>query len=261
VLDGGTPVTPWVQRLLIANIVMFFVQQVMPGVTGQLAFVPALVLARPWTVLTYMFLHAGFTHILFNMLALYFFGPRVEQRIGSERFFSLYFISGIFGAVLSFAFAPMAPIIGASGAIYGVLLAYARFWPRDKIFIWGIVPVEVRWLVLIYTVISLMGWGSGVAHFAHLGGFVGAFLYILYIERHQGAKRFKREATSVPPAKDAVLGNWRNVNRDSVHAVNKDEVDRILDKISASGLASLTPQERLFLSNFVPPDDRKPPPS
>jgi Uncharacterized membrane protein (homolog of Drosophila rhomboid) len=250
-------VTPWVQRFLIANVLIFFVQQTMPGLDRSLVLVPALLLARPWTLVTYMFLHAGFTHILFNMLGLYFFGPRVEQRIGSSRFFALYMISGITGGLLSF-YTPMVAIVGASGAIFGVLLAYARFWPRDQMLIWGIIPIEVRWLVLVYTLISLLGIGSGVAHFAHLGGFLGAFLYLLWMERSAGARKFRRVATAPPPAKDAVLGNWRNVNRAGIHAVNKEEVDRILDKISASGLASLTPQERLFLSNFVPPDDRKP---
>jgi membrane associated rhomboid family serine protease len=257
-------VTPWVQRLLIANVVMFFLQQVIPGITGTLLLLPAALLVRPWTLVTYMFLHQGLMHILFNMLALYFFGPRVEQRIGSERFFALYFVSGITGGVLSYFFTPYAQILGASGAVYGVLLAYARFWPRDQIYIWGILPVEARWLVIFYTALSLWGGfsgGSGVAHFAHLGGFVGAYLYLLFIERHQGAKRFRRAATAPQAAKDAMLGNWRKVDRKNVHAVNKDEVDRILDKISATGLNSLTPQERTFLSNFVPPDDRKPPPS
>jgi membrane associated rhomboid family serine protease len=255
-------VTPWVQRLLIANVLVFFLQQTMPGLEAQLAFIPALMLARPWTIVTYMFLHAGLTHILFNMIALYFFGPRVEQRIGSERFFALYMISGITGGLLSFVFAPTAAIVGASGAIFGVLLAFARFWPRDRIYIWGVLPIEARWLVIGYTLISLWGGfgggASGTAHFAHLGGFVGGFLCLLYMQRHQGAKRFRKQATAVPQAKDALVGNWRKVDRSSVHVINREEVDRILDKISASGIASLTPQERLFLSNFVPPDDRKP---
>jgi membrane associated rhomboid family serine protease len=250
-------VTPWVQRFLIANVLMFFVQQTVPGADSMLKLVPALLLARPWTLVTYMFLHAGFMHILFNMLGLYFFGPRVEQRIGSPRFFALYMISGITGGLLSF-YTPTAQIVGASGAVFGVLLAYARFWPRDQMLIWGIIPVEVRWLVMIYTAISLLGLGRGVAHFAHLGGFLGAFLYLLWLERTAGAKKFRRTATAPAPARDAVLGNWRNVNLASVHAVNKDEVDRILDKINATGIGSLTPQERTFLSNFVPPDDRKP---
>ena len=254
--------TPWVQRLLIANVLVFFLQMTVPGLEVQLAFIPALILARPWTIVTYMFVHAGLTHILFNMIALYFFGPRVEQRIGSERFFSLYMISGITGGLLSFVFAPAAPIVGASGAIFGVMLAYARFWPRDRIYIWGVLPIEARWLVIGYTVLSLW-WGfgggaSGTAHFAHLGGFVGGFLCLLYMQRHQGTKRFRKQASAAPPAKDALVGDWRKVDRSRIHAINREEVDRILDKISKSGLASLTPQEKLFLSNFVPPDDRKP---
>lgn len=254
--------TPWVQRLLIANVLVFFLQMTVSGLEVQLAFIPAFILARPWTIVTYMFVHAGLTHILFNMIALYFFGPRVEQRIGSERFFSLYMISGITGGLLSFVFAPAAPIVGASGAIFGVMLAYARFWPRDRIYIWGVLPIEARWLVIGYTVLSLW-WGfgggaSGTAHFAHLGGFVGGFLCLLYMQRHQGAKRFRKQATAAPPPKDALVGDWRKVDRTRIHAINREEVDRILDKISKSGIASLTPQERLFLSNFVPPDDRKP---
>ncbi len=254
--------TRWVQRLLIANVLVYFLQQTMPGLEVQLAFIPTLILARPWTIVTYMFVHAGLTHILFNMIALYFFGPRVEQRIGSERFFSLYMISGITGGLLSFVFAPAAPIVGASGAIFGVMLAYARFWPRDRIYIWGVLPIEARWLVIGYTVLSLW-WGfgggaSGTAHFAHLGGFVGGFLCLLYMQKHQGSKRFRKQATAVPQAKDALVGDWRKVDRTRIHAINREEVDRILDKISKSGIASLTPQEKLFLSNFVPPDDRKP---
>jgi membrane associated rhomboid family serine protease len=252
-------VTPWVQRLLIVNVLVFFLQITVAGVTQQLELVPATMLARPWTMITYMFAHGGFGHIFWNMFALYIFGPRVEQRIGSERFFVLYMISGISGALLSFLLAKDAAVVGASGAIFGVMLAYARFWPRDRVYVYFVIPVEVRWLVIIYTVISILGFGGGVAHFAHLGGFAGAMLYLLYIDRHQGTKRFRRDASGPPPAKDSLLGNWRKVDRGSVHAVNREEVDRILDKISASGLASLTPQERLFLSNFVPPDDRKPP--
>ena len=249
--------TPWVLRLLIANVVVYFLQQTIPGLTQSLWFLPSAILSRPWTIVTYMFLHAGISHILFNMLSLYFFGSRVEQRLGPERFFALYFLSGIGGALLSFVFSPYTPILGASGAVFGVSLAFARFWPRDQILVWGIIPVEARWMVAFMTLIALFGVGSGVAHFAHLGGFLGGFLYLLFLERRHGARQFKKVATA-GPSPDALAGSWQKVNREGVHSVNKDEVNRILDKISASGLASLTPQERLFLSNFVPPDDRKP---
>jgi hypothetical protein len=144
--------------------------------------------------------------------------------------------------------------------VFGVTLAFARFWPRERIFIWGVLPIEARWLVIIYAALDLFGANGygrpGIANFAHLGGFAGALLYLLFLERRQGARRFKQAAT--PRVAESTLGNWQKVDRGSIHAVNREEVDRILDKISASGLASLTPQERQFLSNFVPPDDRKP---
>jgi membrane associated rhomboid family serine protease len=255
-------VTPWVQRILIATVLMYFVQYTTRGaVDGPLALVPTAVLMRPWTLVTYMFLHASLGHIFWNMLGLYFFGPRVESRMGSQRFITLYFISGIAGALLSIVLAPRYAVVGASGALFGVMMAFARFWPRDRILIWGVLPIEARWLVMIYAALDIFGgFGGmgrgGIANFAHLGGFAGALLYLLFLERRHGARRFKQAAT--PKVSETALGNWRQVDRGSIHAVNREEVDRILDKISASGLASLTPQERQFLSNFVPPDDRKP---
>src|SRR5687768_11070057 len=113
--------TKWVRFLLIANVVIYFFQTTTsPAFTDAFAFRPALALWRPWTIITYMFLHGGLSHILFNMLGLYFFGSRVEDRLGSKRFITLYFLSGITGGLLSFAFAFYAGVIGASGAIYGV---------------------------------------------------------------------------------------------------------------------------------------------
>ncbi len=250
--------TKWVQRLVIANVLVFFLQSTLPGLMQNLEFVPFFILSRPWTLVTYMFAHAGFMHVFFNMLGLYFFGSRVEDRLGPERFFALYFISGITGGLLTFIFSPYTPIVGASAAVFGVSLAYARFWPRDQILLWGIVPIEARWLVALMTAMALFGVGQGVAHYAHLGGFVGGYLYLLFLERKHGAKKFRKVATAGPPV-DALDGKWQKVNRESVHAINKDEVNRILDKISASGIKSLTPQERLFLSNFVPMDDRPKP--
>ena len=250
--------TPWVRRLLIANVFVFFVQYTAPAITDPFVFVPRYVLFRPWTIITYMFLHAGFSHILFNMLGLFFFGPRVEARLGSSRFVQLYFISGISGALLSIAFAPNSAIIGASAAVFGVMLAFAMFWPRDQILIWGIIPVEARWLVVITTVLALYsglgGSRGGVADFAHLGGYLGAWIFLRLVNPARRVARF-RASTIAPPPGDK-LGNWKRVDVSRVHEVNRDELNRVLDKINASGLGSLTPEERLFLSNFVPPDDR-----
>jgi membrane associated rhomboid family serine protease len=256
-------VTPWVLRLIVANIVVFFLERTGTGVANFLAFVPSQVLQRPWTLVTYMFVHAGTTHILFNMLALYFFGPRVEERLGSRRFITLYGISGISGAVLSMIFAPYAPIVGASGAVFGVMLAFAKFWPTAQIYIMGILPLEARVAVLLMAAVALwsgvQGSRGGVADFAHLGGFVGGWLYLRWQDRRAGSLKF-RSKTVAPVDKDRVA-NYKAIDPKSIHEVNRDEVNRILDKINASGLASLTAQERLFLSNFVPPDDRIPPPT
>ena len=248
----------WVLRLLIANLGVYFLEQAAPSIVNAFAFVPALVLSRPWTLVTHMFLHDpnGFTHILFNMLALYFFGSRVEERLGGRNFLGLYFTSGIMGGLLTLALQPEAAIIGASGAIFGVMLAYATFWPRDQVWIWGIFPIEARWLVIIMTAMSLFGARTGmgnVAHFAHLGGFVGGFAYLRLATGRTGSRRFRRQTQPLAPRIETTSGaieRWSKIPRETLHEVNRDELDRILDKISASGIGSLTPAEREFLDRF-----------
>jgi membrane associated rhomboid family serine protease len=246
--------TPWVLRLIFANAAMFLVQQLYQPVTLWLGLVPADMLVRPWTPFTYMFLHGGFMHILFNMIGLFFFGPRLEARLGGPRFLGLYFTSGLVGALLSLV-TPHALIIGASGAIFGVLLGYARYWPHDKIYIWGVLPVEAR--VLVVAVVALSLWagfrgGSGVAHFAHLGGFLGAWVFLKIAERHSAAAKFQARAAVVPnkSAGQQDLARWRRIRADQLHPLNREELDRVLDKISSSGLDSLTAQERAFLDRF-----------
>jgi membrane associated rhomboid family serine protease len=254
-------VTPVVRSLLLANACGFLLQVTMPGLANLLVFYPPLVLIHPWTILTYMFVHGGWAHIGFNMLALYFFGPRVESRIGSRRFTILYFISGFSGAFFSLLFAPASPIIGASAGVFGVMMAFAYFWPDMPILIWGIIPVPARMLVILTTLIAFWsGFGGArdnIAHFAHLGGYAGAYLYLRWLDRARAA--FKRQATAAPPSATQRLEGWRSIDVARVHEVNREQVNRILDKISAQGLGSLTPEERVFLSNFVPLDDRVPP--
>lgn len=257
--------TPVVRTLLIVTVIAYFLQQTLPGLMDWFAFTPREVLLRPWSVVTYMFLHdpRGISHILFNMLGLFFFGVRVEERIGGRRFAWLYFISGIAGALLTFVLSPGASVIGASGGVFGVTLAFAYFWPDAPIHIWGIIPVPARLMVIGYGLISIFfgfagrSGGGGIAHFAHLGGYAGAYLYLKWIERAKG--QFRRKATAPVIAPDRSLHQYKAIDRSSIHEINREEVDRILDKISAQGIASLTPSERTFLSNFVPPDDRKPP--
>jgi membrane associated rhomboid family serine protease len=257
-------VTPWVLRIIFANVVVFFLQQALPpDFWYSLALVPALAWMRPWTLVTYMFLHGGLGHIFFNMLVLYFFGPVLEARLGSRHFLQLYFASGLAGGLLSIALTPFGqaviPIIGASGAVFGVQLGFAYFWPRQQIHIWGILPIEARWLVVIMTVLALwggfMGAGGGIAHFAHLGGFAGGYLYLKWLERRRQApiREWRAKAAPTRPTSESsaqAVERWTRIRREDLHEVNRDELDRILDKISARGLSSLTAAEREFLDRF-----------
>ncbi len=247
--------TPWVARLIFLNVLMFGLTIVVPGLGDALMFVPALFLVRPWTIVTYMFLHGGLGHIFFNMFALFFFGPRLEARLGSRRFLGLYLASGVMGGLLSFT-SPMIGVIGASGAVYGVMFGFAYFWPREVVHIWGVLPVEVRWLVVALTVLSLVsgfgGAGDGIAHFAHLGGFLGAWVYLKVMERTSGARQFQTRATATAPSisSTAAVARWAHIQREGLHPVNLEELDRVMAKLQQEGVARLTDGEKEFLERF-----------
>ncbi|MDQ3698547.1 MAG: rhomboid family intramembrane serine protease [Gemmatimonadota bacterium] len=252
--------TPWVSTLLIANVAMFFVQTTVPSLEYLFRLVPAWIPLRPWTLITYMFLHGSLTHLLFNMLALYFFGPRLEERLGSRAFLVLYFVSGMTGGLLSWVMPgnPLIPIVGASGAIFGVQLGFALYWPRERILIWGVVPVEARVLVLVMTALSLFGGfggrSDGIAHFAHLGGFLGGWLYLRWREWRSPTRQFKAKVTALQRGSAgsdvADLQRWEAIPRESLHAINREEVDRLLAKARADGPKSLTVDERAALNRF-----------
>jgi membrane associated rhomboid family serine protease len=248
-------VTQGVRGLLIANVGMYVITTTFPGVLTALVLVPALIPERPWSVVTYMFLHAGVWHLLFNMLALYFFGPRVEARLGSRQFLLLYFISGLVGALTSLL-TPSAAILGASAAIFGVMFGYARYWPRDLVLVWGVLPIQARWFVIGMTALSLFaGFGgaqSGVAHFAHLGGFLGGWVYVKWLERHSPAARFRAQVARPQAGFEspgAALERWRAIRLEELHPVNREEVERLL-KRAAGGAAGLTAEERAVLERF-----------
>ena len=248
--------TPWVRRLLVANAAVLVLTMLLPGVTVFLAFTPRYVLIMPWTLVTYMFVHAGFQHIFFNMLGLYFFGQPVENRLGAKRFLSLYFLSGLSGAAASFIFDWSHPIVGASAAVMGVMFAFAYYWPRERILLL-VFPVEAWLGVVIMSAMDLFsatgGFDQGVAHFAHLGGIVGAWAYLLISGKFTEAARFKTRAAVVRSKKatEQDAERWAMIPRDGLHPLSREELDRILDKISKSGVASLTTDERAFLDRFV----------
>jgi membrane associated rhomboid family serine protease len=165
----GFTVTLWVKRLLIINGVLFLLRYAFPPLIVYLGFLPAAILTQPWSVLTYMFVHLDLFHVLFNMLVLFFFGPPLEDRWGPSEFIKFYLICGVGGAVLSLLFWDQR-IIGASAAVYGVMLAFAMYWPDNPVYIWGIFPVKAKWLVGFLVGLSLFlaitGGGAGVAHLA-----------------------------------------------------------------------------------------------
>jgi membrane associated rhomboid family serine protease len=251
--NNSLVMTFWVLRIIVANVGMFLISLVAPQVVPACMLVPIWVFARPWTLITYMFLHANVWHLFFNMLGLYFFGPRLELEIGSRHFFWLYLVSGLMGAALSFVFTPYTSIVGASGAIFGVLYGFAHFWPREQIYIWGVLPIEARWLVIGMAALSLFGGfgggGGNIAHFAHLGGFVGGFAYIRWLGRRKQAGTFGMSLPSVSPS-TIDLKRWSRIPRERLHEVNRAELDRIMVKINTTGPQSLSLQERAFLDRF-----------
>jgi len=254
--------TRWVGRLLIADgaVYLLMAAGVLPPrwTIETFGFLPSALLVHPWSPLTYMFVHAGFWHVFFNMFVLFFFGPRVEERLGERAFVQLYLVSGLAAAGLSFV-TPWALVIGASGAIYGVILAFAYFWPRDRIYIWGVIPIEARWLVAAFAAMSVWGIASGargIAYYAHLGGFVGAWAFLKWREKNSPAARFKAKAEGGhrrgPLGDRQALERWSRIDPTTMHEVNREAYERVRAKMDAEGIGSLTARERAFLDRFSP---------
>jgi len=251
---GGYRLTPWVKKLIIANIAVFILTFAMPMVVTYLAFMPRRVVQQPWGILTYMFVHGGFWHLFFNLLGLFFFGPPIEDRWGSKEFIKYYLICGLGGAALSFLFAFNSAVVGASAAVYGIMLAFAMMWPDVPIYLWGIFPVKAKWLVIALAALSFFsafgGSADGVAHFAHLGGFAAGFLYIK-MDSATGNPMQKLQRMVSRRRLTVIQGQStkREEPRPRRRAQEEmlDELDRVLDKISAHGMASLTAEERRVL--------------
>jgi membrane associated rhomboid family serine protease len=187
----GGPASPAVRGLLVANVAVFLFQA-LARASAQVrldrlfGLVPYDVVHHLflWQLATYMFLHGGLLHIAFNLLALWMFGSELESLWGTRRFLRFYFITGIGAAVLSTLVTPNSPIpiIGASGAIYGLLAAYGILFPDRVILLYFVLPIRAKYLVLILGLVtfwsSISVTGGGVAHVAHLGGMIFGWLYL-----------------------------------------------------------------------------------
>ena len=191
-----------------------------------------------WQFVTYMFLHSVSSpwHLIFNMLVLWMFGSEVERAMGTRKFLTMYFTAGIFAGIFCCLFTPDSPIIGASGAIFAVEIAFAMFFPNTTV-IFYIFPIKAKYLVMIFagiTVISCIMPASGnTAHFAHLGGLIYGFLFIRY-----------------EPRFSSFLLSWQMQQQEKEYKKEDDikrQVDVLLDKVNRGGMKSLTRGERGFL--------------
>lgn len=234
---------------------------------------------RPYQFVTYMFMHGSFTHLFFNMFALWMFGNAIENTWGSKRFLIYYMVCGI-GAglvqelvqyiqyadafvgydrvrisanqVVAVAdYLNMLTTVGASGAVYGILLAFGMTWPNSRIYIYFAIPIKAKWFVIIYGLLELFSGFRGVdnvAHFAHLGGMIFGLILILYWRRDEfkwtSKFRIKRN-------KDFDYQSYSRPKSDEQfnqeRADDQKKIDEILDKISKNGYESLTKEEKDFL--------------
>jgi len=187
-------VTPAIKAIMIANVAAYLIALVVPAITLAFGLRPADVFGsfHLWQIVTYMFLHGGIFHILFNMLALWMFGVELERMWGSKFFAKYYFVTGV-GAAATTLILSVLPVpfanqlyysltIGASGAVYGVLLAYAMYFPNRPIYMYFFFPVPAKYFVMIMGGVSLLsslqGTGGGIAHTTHLGGLLAGYLYL-----------------------------------------------------------------------------------
>lgn len=230
---------------------------------------------RPYQFVTYMFMHGSFAHLFFNMFALWMFGNAIENAWGPKRFLIFYFVCGI-GAGLTQElvqyiqlsdihnfqnvnlggrivpvedYLNMLTTVGASGAVYGILLAFGMMWPNSMIYLYFLIPIKTKWFVLIYGLLELFtGFSSidNVAHFAHVGGMVFGLLLILYWKNqgNGGNSKFKIKFNKNKSENGRPKSDW-DYNKERHDEDRK--TDEILDKISRGGYDSLTKEEKEFL--------------
>lgn len=262
--DSGSFMKSWVGRIIIINVAIYFVQMMIAktpvGVSGMtlndvainyFGVRPDLVIYSYyiWQPVTYMFLHGGMIHILFNMYFLYALGSPVEQAWGGRRFLVFYFFTGI-GAGITICFVnyltgDISPTIGASGAIFGVIVAFGMLFPDVELyFLFVPVPIRAKYLVLFYGAINLIpfviesfftGGRGGISYIGHLGGILFGFLYFLII-RKRGIT-FKSKLIKARYTREF---NRRNNEIVTEPETNESRLTALLEKIKSSGPESIT---------------------
>lgn len=279
---------PVIKNLLIINGVVFFVQILMEQVTfggypgwyivnKWFALNPITGIDpagkdfnfQIWQLISYQFMHGNFSHIFFNMFALWMFGMEIENMWGSKKFLGFYLlcgvVAGLFHLLISPLFgAPSAYTLGASGAIYGVLIAFALFFPNRYIFIYFLLPIKAKYLITFIILLDflLINSGDSVARLAHLGGALTGLIYIL-VDKHSTVEiknlfrksgfnnnEYNRFGSIKNPfkrkPKDIQEADYTDLNNQD-QKISQEEIDQILDKISRSGYQNLTEREKKIL--------------
>jgi membrane associated rhomboid family serine protease len=279
----GGPLTPVVKKLLIINGVIFIAQQIIglfyPGAMEQLfglhhqGFVQELKL---WQIFTYMFLHGGWFHILFNLLGLWMFAGELEQIWGRSLFIRYYLLcgmgAGLFIALMNYfiytKYQINAVTLGASGAIYAILLAYGWTWPNRQVLLYFVIPIKVKYLVVIFGLIEFFGTlsnaagtGGNISHIGHLGGLVSGLIFILIRMRKTGTAE-----TRTKGVKDNFISSVMRKRRldkkkkdIEIRIQAKQIIDELLEKIARQGMSSLSQKERKDLEwarkHYYPDND------
>ena len=206
----GYDLTPVIKKLLTIMLAVFLLQMLVSSqINIYLGLVPILVWKKffLWQLVTYIFLHGGISHLLFNLIALWMFGGELENYWGSPKFLRYFFFCGVGAGICTVVFSPeqFVPVIGASGAIYGLLLAFGWLFPNRPIYIYFLLPIPAKYFVILFGLIeffsSLGGTGGGVAHLTHLGGLLFGLSYMLYPVLRQKVRReyYKRKWSQKGP--------------------------------------------------------------
>jgi membrane associated rhomboid family serine protease len=243
--EGFFPrITPVVKYLIIVNSCLFLLQLLFRlQWSVLLGLAPALFWqGYVWQPVTYMFLHGGVFHLCFNMLVLWMFGSTLEVTWGPRRFLKFYFICGIGAGLLNAVVTPgsLVPTIGASGAIYGLLLAFGVLFPEQLIYIWGIFPVKAKYFVIGIGVLELLTamsvTQSRIAHFTHLGGILFGLVYMKWPVWQKAASLWHVEKKRERHLRVV----W---DRDREKQKLSKEIDALLDKAGRNGIESLSEKE------------------
>lgn len=271
---------PVIKSLLILNIAIFLFQMFVENftiggvpieylITKYFALIPIGYGFKIWQLVTYMFLHGSFTHVFFNMFALWMFGMELEHVLGSKKFFWYYMICGIGGGIANLILGPYfshpAPTVGASGAVYGVLLAFGLIFPDREIYLYFLLPIKAKYFVIMYLLLEILSVGSSdyIAHLAHLGGALTGYIFLLVDNKQipfqwlfKGITRRRKDNYREPDyghyAGDISSANYYDIKTGkkidkNEEVITQQVIDSILDKISKSGYQNLTEEEKRIL--------------